>query len=53
MTIIDLDTVKKGYEFLMENNDLPHRDIMLPDYITPELINKGIKILSKQIDSRK
>ena len=45
--ILNMDMVKKGIDFLTENNNLPHRDIEIPEYITPEMIKKAVKRLMK------
>ena len=52
-TVINLDTIRKGVDILMKNNDLPDREIEIPDYITPKMIRKAIKILSKRIEREK
>jgi len=50
--ILNMEAVKKGYDFLLQNNNLPHREIEIPDYITPKMIKKAIKILSKRIKEK-
>ena len=50
---LNMEAVKKGFDFLLQNNNLPHRDLVIPDYITPKMIKKAIKILSKRIEKEK
>ena len=53
VTVINLDTVRKGVALLMKYNVLPDREIVLPDYITPKMIREAIKILEKSIKCEK
>jgi len=48
-TILNIEVVKKGYDFLLQNNNLPYREIEIPDYLTPKMIRKAVKILCKKL----